>query len=95
MGKAVFRGIQGIFLGYLLYLLFCFILRIRVDNGTGGCIAIITGMVFFVVSLSRGKTPGVLDETIKGLKQVESERNNPESSFAYRLGSFIRKILGR
>ncbi len=94
MGKAIFRGVQGLFLGYLLYLLFCFVFRIWADNGTGGCIAIITGIVFFSVSLARGKTPGVPEKAVEEPKQVESERKDPEGSFAYRLGRFIRKMLG-
>lgn len=38
--------------------------------------------------------PGEKSETKSEEQSSTNERKNPESSFAYRLGRFIRKILG-
>jgi hypothetical protein len=52
MGKALLRGFLGLLVGTGIYpLLSVFVFHVRVEEGTSGCVGLITGIFFFVGTL--------------------------------------------
>jgi putative flippase GtrA len=49
MNKSLILGILGLFIGYFLYLVIWFFSPGPMSQGTGGVIAIVTGVIFYFI----------------------------------------------
>jgi ribosomal protein L40E len=77
MNKPLILGILGLFVGYFLYLVIWFFSPEPMSQGTGGVIAIVTGVVFFTVgswyySPDRVKNPEEITSVPAGAAKVET-----------------------
>jgi len=97
MGKAILLGILGLFIGWIFYM-FLYLVALPVqssDNSASGCVAMVTGVIFFAVGYWKYTRKGNLvaqpDEKEEAPIEdaLEIRRNRVTSSLCPKCGNKV------